>query len=172
MENGYRVFAGVGLNLTNRVAINELINLPNVKHYALSKELSEKEILDLCAKDAFTLTAGDLKLMDLCYCPFEKTCGKCDKKHVYTLTDENSRQFPVRRYVTANGECKFETFNCAKLVGRGATSGKLLDCTLENQTQISDFVQAIDSEETQKNLCGKYTYGHSKKSILQEEDEF
>ena len=166
IEKGCGVFAGVGVNLTNQVAIDELTKIPNVKHYALSKELSESEIKSLCVKDAFTLTSGDLKVMDLCYCPFEKTCGKCDKKSVYTLTDENARQFPVRRYVVANGECKFETYNCAKLVGSGVTNGKLLDCTLENGKSIEEIVQALDFEDRQKNLYGKYTYGHTKKSVL------
>ena len=166
IEKGYGVFAGVGVNLTNQVAINELHKFSNVKHYALSKELSEIEIKSLCEKDAFTLTTGDLKLMDLCYCPFEKTCAKCDKKSVYTLTDENSREFPVRRYVVANGECKFEAYNCAKLVGRGVTSGKLIDCTLENGEEIAKIVQALGSEEEQKSLHKKYTYGHTKKSVL------
>ena len=166
VEKGFGVFAGVGINLTNRVSIDELTKVPNVKHYALSKELSEMEIKALCVNDAFTLTSGDVKLMDLCYCPFEKTCGKCDKKRVYTLTDENARQFPVRRYVVANGECKFEAYNCAKLVGNGVTNGKLLDCTLENGKILGDIVQALDSEDRQKNLYGKYTYGHTKKSVL------
>ena len=166
IEKDYGVFAGVGVNLTNQVAINELIKIPNVKHYALSKELSEIEIKSLAVKDAFTLTTGDLKLMDLCYCPFEKTCGKCDKKSVYTLTDENSRQFPVRRYVVTSGECKFEAYNCAKLVGSGVTNGKLLDCTLENGMEIQEILNALGSEDSQKSLYGKYTYGHTKKSVL------
>ena len=166
VEKNYGVFVGVGVNLTNKVAINELLKFANVKHYALSKELSETEIKALGIKDAFMLTSGDLKLMDLCYCPFEKSCAKCDKKAVYTLTDENSRQFPVRRYVVSNGECKFETYNCAKLVGSGITNGKLLDCTLENGAKLGEIVRAIDFEEKQKSIYEKYTYGHSKKSVL------
>ena len=166
IEKGCGVFVGAGVNLTNQVAINELKKIPNLKHYTLSKELSELEIKSLCAKDAFTLVSGDLKLMDLCYCPFEKTCGKCDKKSVYTLTDENSRQFPIRRYTVSSGECKFEAYNCARLVGSGITSGKILDCTLENGEELANFVEALGSEDTQKSLYGKYTYGHMKKSVL------
>jgi putative protease len=166
IEKNCGVFVGTGVNLTNKVAINELLKLANVKHYAISKELSETEIKALGVKDAFMLTSGDLKLMDLCYCPFEKTCGKCDKKSVYTLTDENSRQFPVRRYIVSNGECKFETYNCAKLVGNSITNGKLLDCTLENGAELAEIVRAVGSEEKQKSLYEKYTYGHSKKSVL------
>ena len=104
--------------------------------------------------------------MDLCYCPFEKTCSKCDKKTVYTLTDENSREFPVRRYQIQNGECKFEVYNCANLVGKGVTSGKLLDCSLMTAKQTQSCVGAVANEEEQKKIYGKYTYGHSKKSIL------
>ena len=166
LENGFGVFAGTGINLTNKLAVAELLKLGNIKHYALSKELSEFEIKDLNENNAFSLISGDLKLMDLCYCPFEKTCAKCDKKIVYILTDENSREFPVRRYQTQNGECKFEVYNCAKLVGRGVTNGKLLDCSLMNAFEMQTLVDAVANEEEQKKIYGKYTYGHSKKSIL------
>lgn len=165
-ENNFGVFAGTGISLTNRASIAELKKNPEVKHYAVSKELSDFEIKVLLEPRAFSLTLGDLKLMDLCYCPFEKTCAKCDKKSVYTLTDENGREFPVRRYKIANGECKFEVYNCAKLIGRGATKAKLLDCTLMNPKEIQDTMNALPSEEQQKNLYEKYTYGHTKKGIL------
>ena len=166
VENGFGVFAGTGVNLTNKLSIAELLKFDNIKHYTLSKELSEFEIKELKEMNAFTLISGDLKLMDLCYCPFEKTCSKCDKKTVYTLTDENSREFPVRRYQIQNGECKFEVYNCANLVGRGMTSGKLLDCSLMSAGQIQACVGAVANEEEQKKIYSKYTYGHSKKSIL------
>ena len=104
-------------------------------------------------------------LMDLCYCPFGKTCASCDKKHVYTLTDENGRAFPVRRYVSAAGDCRFEVFNCAKLVGRGlAGLGKLLDCSAINDGGRAAAL--AEDEEAQRAFYGNYTAGHRKKSVL------
>ena len=43
------------------------------------------------------MTAGDVKVMDLIYCPFSKSCAECDRRELYTLTDENGRAFPMRR---------------------------------------------------------------------------
>ena len=67
--------------------------------------------------------------MDLIYCPFSKTCKDCDRKGVYTLTDENSREFPLRRYEVnypQNG-CRFEIYNCADLSSRTPFTGVLTE---------------------------------------------
>jgi hypothetical protein len=110
------------------------------------------------------LSAGNIKIMELCYCPFGKTCAKCDKKEVYTLTDENDRVFPVRRYLSANGECRFEVYNCAALIGIGIeNAGKLLDLTLVKD--ISQASQAL-TEAKQKEIFCNYTSGHSKRGVL------
>ena len=102
--------------------------------------------------------------MDLCYCPFGKTCAVCDKKDVYRLTDENGRVFPVKRYVAANGECRFEVYNCADLVGQGVkNAGKLYDFTL-----IKEKALAISAatEEEQKKIYAQYTSGHFNRGVL------
>ena len=127
-----RVFAGTGLNLINRIALQELPD--RVQYYALSKEANEKELVDLIGENAFVLTCGNIKLMDLCYCPFGKSCKSCDQKDCYILTDENGRNFPVRRYRAAEGNCRFEVYNCAELVGASVKgSGQLLDLTLKTK---------------------------------------
>ena len=114
---------------------------------------------------AFALSSGDIKIMDLCYCPFGKTCAKCDKKDVYTLTDEHGRLFPVRRYLSADGVCRFEVFNCAQLVGTGIDGvGKLLDLTLVADKQTA--IAAKDNEYTQKQIYANYTSGHYKRGVL------
>ena len=96
---------------------------------------------------------------------YSKTCASCDKKRVYTLTDENGRAFPVRRYVSAAGDCRFEVFNCAKLVGRGlAGMGKLLDCSAINDGGRAAAI--AEDEEAQRAFYGNYTAGHRKKSVL------
>lgn len=157
------VFVGTGLNLANRVAID---NLPKaVKYYALSKELNERELDGLIGENAFVFSGGNIKLMDLCYCPFGKTCASCDQKSVYTLTDENGRAFPVRRYRSANGNCRFEVYNCADFISTGTCHcGKLLDVTLVVDKNAA--IQAKDSIEKQKEIYENYTSGHLKRGVL------
>ena len=70
--------------------------------------------------------------MDLIYCPFEKKCSSCDKRKLYTLTDGERRDFPLRRYVTS--ECRFEVYNCADLVTDGAKCCKIYDFTLPQRS--------------------------------------
>lgn len=160
---GVKVFAGTGLNLTNRVAISKLPKC--VQYYALSKELNERELGELISEKAFVFSSGNIKLMDLCYCPFGKTCVSCDQKGTYTLTDENGRAFPVRRYKGANGDCRFEVYNCANLISTGVKGGgKLLDLTL-----IKDKRVAMDAKENldeQKKVYQSYTSGHYKRGVL------
>ena len=162
-KHGLKVFAGTGLHLINKISLNELLNIENVTYYALSKEGRESELLPLIGEKAFTLTAGDIKIMDLCYCPFGKTCRECDKKEQYTLTDENGRVFPVRRYLTAESVCRFEVYNCASLVGEGVkNAGKLYDLSISNNKY--SIVNA--SVEEMKKLFSAYTSGHNKRGVL------
>lgn len=162
---GLKAFAGTGLNLTNGIAIKELLSLPHVVYYAVSKESSERESKTLVGKKAFILANGGIKLMELCYCPFGKACGGCDKRSVYMLTDENGREFPVRRYKSADGSCRFEVYNCASLVGTGVNgAGALIDLTL-----TEDKVAAIDAKDDiskQKILYKNYTSGHALRGVL------
>lgn len=144
-KHGLKLFLGTGLNICNRVS---LANIP-VDYYAVSKELNEKETDALMSEKSFVLREGGIKLMDLCYCPFGKTCSVCDKKRVYTLTDEGARKFPVRRYVDGKGNCRFEVYNCSYLQSETPQkTGELIDLTVEN-----------------KEFTG-YTYGHAKRGVL------
>ena len=159
------VFAGTGLHLINRVAVAKLLQFDNVRYYALSKEANASELQPLISEKAFVLSLGDIKLMDLCYCLFEKTCANCDKKNIYCLMDENGREFPMRRYTDDKGNCRFEVYNCATLIGKGIDgAGKLIDCTL--QEQKGQAVAAIDDEILQKKLYKNYTSGHFKRGVL------
>ena len=162
-ENGLKLFAGTGLHLTNALSIAKLLEA-GATYYAISKELETHLQSALCGDNAFVLSSGDIKVMDLCYCPFEKTCHRCDKREWYALTDENARKFPVRRYQGALGECRFEVYNCAALVGKGVKNvGKLIDATRWNAQSVLDIQ---DSEEQQKALYEKYTMGHHKNNPL------
>ncbi len=163
-EHGLKVFAGTGFNLFNGESLQMLLEYDCVAYYALSKEINVQEARALVSEKAFVLSSGNLKIMDLCYCPFGKTCHVCDQKFVYTLTDENGRVFPVRRYLSADGDCRFEVYNCADLIGQGLkNAGKLLDLTL-----VADKKRAFeaDTDEKQKQTYENYTSGHLKRGVL------
>ena len=160
---GCKLFAGTGFNLTNSQSIAQIYD--EVEYYAISKELSERELEGLISSKSFVLSSGDIKIMDLCYCPFGKTCARCDKKERYHLTDENSRVFPVRRYVDGDGNCRFEIYNCASLVGGGAIgAGKLIETTMQEEKKSA--VLAVNSEVAQKKVYAAYTSGHMKNGVL------
>ena len=164
-KEGVSLFAGTGFNLTNAVSVAELLKFSCVKYYALSKELNETEIKPLLGARSFALVCGNIKLMDLCYCPFGKTCGVCDKKNAYALCDEHGRVFPVRRYLSADGSCRFEVYNCADLIGKGLYgNGKLLDLTLvEDKKRVFEIK---DDETKQKELFKNHTFGHANRGVL------
>lgn len=119
---GIKLFAGTGFNLTNRYAVNEIGKAAD--YFVLSKEISQQETDALLTERAFVLAGGGIKVMDLCYCPFTKDCKNCDKREYYTLTDEEGRRFPLRRY-RLSGACRFEVYNCA-LLSAGAIRGNAL----------------------------------------------
>lgn len=151
------IFAGTGLNISNCVGVTECPS----EFIVLSKELTAFEQKRLSAKNTFALSSGNIKVMDLTYCPFGKKCGQCDKRKIYTLTDENGRKFPLRRYKAS--ECRFELFNCANLIGVSAT-GTLIDCTLENSHEYAVKISADESR--QKEHYKNYTRGHSNSPVL------
>lgn len=146
------LFVGLGLNISNSLGVLGCKS----KYFALSKELTASESKSLVTDNAFYLTCGDIKVMDLIYCPFGKKCKTCDMRDSYTLTDENGRKFPFRRYKTS--ECRFEVFNCANLVSEPFGAGIMVDCTLENAEKVLKICK--DSEKL-KLYFKNYTKGHS-----------
>lgn len=167
-KHGCKLFLGVGANVTNKIAAQEISAIPFLFGYVLSKEIDGAEqlsIANVTAAQPFALIAGGIKLMDLCYCPFNKTCGVCDKRDFYTLTDEDSRAFPVRRYLDGKGECRFEVFNCADLVSEENNGvGALFDFTGKEELLPRAAIIAQSAEE-QKRTFVKYTFGHAKNSV-------
>lgn len=153
------LFAGTGINLSNAVGVS----FCNAKYIALSKELTAEEARPLATQNSFYFTAGNIKVMDLIYCPFEKKCASCDKRNIYTLTDENGRKFPLRRYKCADN-CRFEVYNCANLVSTQNFSGKLFDCTLEENA--AEFIRVSNAPEELKRFFNvNFTRGHTAKPI-------
>lgn len=151
------LFLGTGLNVTNCVDVAESPS----EYIALSKELTISEQKQLSTENTFALSLGNIKVMDLIYCPFGRKCKECDKRDVYTLTDESGRKFSIRRYRI--GECRFEVFNCANLIGTSPI-GTLIDCTLESDPNY--IIQINSNEQNQKEYFKNYTRGHSNAPIL------
>ncbi len=137
---GKKLFAGTGFNLTNRLSLS----LCGADNICLSKELTLREADALSDENVFYLSEGGIKVMDLIYCPFEKKCQSCDKRRIYTLTDENGRKFSLRRYKIK--DCAFELYNCAELSSCTPLAGKLTDNTIEGPS-------------------GSFTRGHSVNGI-------
>ena len=75
---GVKLFAGTGWNLTNRIAVAGALGC--CTYAALSKELTLREQDALAADGTFVLSAGGIKVMDLCYCPFGRACAECDRQ--------------------------------------------------------------------------------------------
>ena len=160
-----KIFAGTGFNLINSLSIKGLLQEDCVAYYAISKEANQEEMAGLAGEKAFALSSGNIKIMELCYCPFGKTCSVCDKRSVYNLTDEGGRVFPVRRYLSAEGSCRFEVYNCASLIGVGAkNAGYLLDLTLVKEKGLA--IEAKKDETAQKKLYDNPTSGHYKRGVL------
>lgn len=155
---GKRLFAGTGFNLTNRYAVNG-VKEAGATYFTLSKELTAAEQRALSAEGAFALSLGDLKVMDLSYCPFERTCADCDKRTVYHLTDEDGRTFPLRRYQTSAAWCKFEVYNCAPLSAYNGRSNALVDLTVHNDLTLAERAFEADGA-----IRGSTT-GHKNRSL-------
>ena len=153
---GCKLFAGTGWNLSNRVAVAAA--LERAEYVALSKELTVREQDALSATRTFVLSGGDCKLMDLCYCPFGKSCRTCDRRVVYRLTDEAGRAFPLRRYAAADG-CRFEVYNCLPLAAGVGRAGALVDCSLGDKTVLKNVRDPAA-------VLPASTRGHGARSLL------
>ncbi|MGN0814246.1 MAG: U32 family peptidase [Candidatus Coproplasma sp.] len=156
-ETGKKLFAGSGFNIGNYLSLAQV----GAEYTALSKELTVREAKAIATSNCFYLTAGDLKVMDLIYCPFSRSCKNCDKRSAYTLTDEQGRAFPLRRYSASL--CRFEVYNCSPLVAENNFTGALADCTLCDAKIIS---QDVRSPEKLKKHLTNYTKGHSVSPVL------
>ena len=154
------LFAGAGFNLTNSFAVTEL-KAAGAKYFVLSKELSTAEQRRLAAEGAFVLTLGSVKLMDLAYCPFGRTCKSCDRRGEYRLTDEQGRAFPLRRYRLSGKFCRFEVYNCVPLAGYDAGTGALVDASCR-----SDGAYLLKRAHSPEGALAGATKGHAERSML------
>lgn len=151
------LFAGIGFNLCNRFAVEE-VKRAGAKYFVLSQEISQREQAVLAAEGGFSLVAGGIKLMELNYCPFSATCSACDKRAYSTLTDEEGRKFPLRRYRISGEHCRFEVYNCAPLFVEKGLPSALIDCTAEPNAYYYYRNPALAPENK--------TRGHALRSML------
>lgn len=158
-EVNKKFFAGTGLNISNEIDIVGC----DAKYIALSKEINCSEANKLSKENTFYLIAGDLKVMDLIYCPFGKKCSTCDRRGSYILTDENGRQFTLKRYKIGEN-CRFELYNCACLVSEASNAGKLVDLSVSGNAE--KILQNLDNEDALKGIFKNYTKGHSVNSVI------
>ena len=156
---GVPLFAGTGFNVSNTFGAAFLCG--EAKYFCVSKELSFNECVPLSAGNAFALSFGGIKVIDLVYCPFGKTCASCDMRSCYTLTDEAGRKFPLRRYVCSS--CRFELYNCAGLCAERVPCGRLSDLSLYDGSELSD---PGDDREYLKKKFGGITHGHWNSPVL------
>lgn len=156
-EQNKKLFAGCGFNIANTLSLSRV----PAQYAALSKELTFAEAKPLACENTFYLSAGDIKVMDLVYCPFGMTCKACDKREKYTLTDGSGRTFPMRRY--AASRCVFELYNCSPLAASQSFTGAIADCTLCNPREVAPILG--DGEKLKKYFVN-YTTGHSKNPVL------
>ncbi|MCD8294109.1 MAG: U32 family peptidase [Clostridia bacterium] len=156
-ELGTKLFAGPGFNITNRIAVQSVSE--TAEYITLSKELTNEEAAGIATEKCFCLTAGNLKLMDLVYCPLGRNCSSCSKLGFYGLTDEQDRTFRLLRYRTA--ECHFELYNYRDLAGEFGPCSRLYDFTYGN---AEEEMKLLSSGMTPKNLYKRTdtTEGHTK----------
>lgn len=145
-----KLFAGAGFNLFNYVSVD----MCPADYKVVSKELTVAEAKQLARFNTFYLTSGDIKVMDLIYCPFGKTCRDCDKRDFYILTDGDGRAFPLRRYETEG--CRFELYNCAELKCQNAFTGAL---------KVEVCPSGFYARNSKRGESG-YTKGHSEKPVF------
>ena len=99
---------GTGLNVFNSFDYESLIT-SGADAVVYSKELSADEIADM-GSSGYVFTRGNVRLMELLYCPYGRNCKKCDRNDFNRLTDELGHEFTIRRY-RINGRCRFEVYN-------------------------------------------------------------
>ncbi len=141
-DYGKKLIIGSGVNVFNAFDINYLKQLTN--NIVVSKELSKEDLKEF--KDiAYIFTYGNVKLMELIYCPFGRNCGECKRGNYFKMTDEKGYKFYLRRQ-RINGKCRFEVYNGYKL------------SLPKTKYNFIGFI-GIDEIETVGNTFGNYERG-------------
>ena len=131
-EKGYKLFAGVGFNVFNKVDVEFLLS-NDITYICASKELSYKEIK--CLDYPLYTLSGAIEVMDLIYCPFSKDCKNCDINGNFELVDEGDRRFTVKKYKIS--ECRFKVYNNAVLKS-GDINLNIVDNSIKLPTNLTN----------------------------------
>lgn len=108
-DAGKKLIVGFGLNSFNQIDFKNLNQLSEAT--ILSQELGQFEIDNNLNGIGHTFRFGSIRLMELLYCPFGKTCAKCSRDNsFFTLTDKLGHKFKIRRYKISS-RCRFEVYN-------------------------------------------------------------
>ena len=147
---------GTGTNVYNE---QDCVNAKRESYdYCLSKELVLQKAKSF---DGFYYSAGSIKVMDLLYCPFNKTCNDCKGADYSTLDD--GRKFILRRVKMT--DCRFEVYNPYPLLTQGTTKQIFNFITLQKEQKLAILENANEPLKA-KAYLPNYTTGHSKKPLL------
>lgn len=156
---GVGLFAGTGFNIFNGADIAGITEFTD--KYAYSKELSLKEIRELNA-GGYLFTRGDVKVMDLGYCPYGKRCDRCNAPLRDVLTDYAGRKFKLRRIRLAS--CRFEIYNPQILCALAPANANLIfNAVLRAPEEALTLLNASDKEVKSLFEC---TAGASVRGVL------
>lgn len=147
---------GCGTNIFNSVSANVAREVAT--DYVVSKELTLSSKSGL---GGYYLSGGSLKVMDLCYCPFNRDCAKC-KGADYSVLSDGERDYTLRRYKLDG--CRFQVFNPYPLLTEGANKTAFNFITL-NRTQKIALLNNVFKPINAKLHFSAYTTGHSKKPL-------
>ena len=153
-----KFFGGIELNVTNNLSY-EALACDGATQISISKELSFSEIEQM--KEGWCLTFGDIKVMSLIYCPFNRACKNCTRGSNFILKDADGRQFKVRRYKLS--ECRFEIYNESLLKSKRALEKEIFDFTTLNNAQINQLLSNYLLGEG--NLKYNFTSGNLLKGV-------
>ena len=154
-----KLICGLGLNVFNSVDLSRLKEITS--DIVLSQELSDVEINGLPIKSGYKFSIGQIRLMELLYCPFGGRCESCKNNgNWFSMTDEKGRKVKIRRYKVL-GKCRFEVYN---------------EQILYSKTENSNFYNLIgfNEEEIVLLTCSnpeiirnkfKTTVGNSKRGV-------
>lgn len=155
---GVKLFAGTGFNITNSADVRGIMRV--AEHFALSKELSLKESYALGG--GFIFARGDIKVMDLGYCPYGKVCERCPARVRDHYTDYAGRKFTLRRVRLAS--CRFELYNPQILNAAASTEDdRLVSVVLRSASEARDVLTA--SPEALRERFD-VTAGNSRRGVL------
>ena len=147
---------GSGANVYNSLSLGRSLEYTDIT--VLSKEVSKTQTEGL--DGGYYYAGGRIKVMDLCYCPFKKTCDSCPYKKGAHLFD-GERQFPLRRVKLSS--CRFEVYNCSLLVTD--FNGNKVFNLIDVDTNLKRTYLKKSDLATLKSTVGNFTLGHHNKPL-------